>query len=299
MRNEGDKMEVSSKFVGARLKDYTTEITWRDTMNYAAAIGDNNPYYLDDERTEGVIAPPMFSVAVTWQISERIWDYIEVQDFPKEVLLTGVHYTEHLAFYRSIRPGDKLNIKGKIAAMLPHKAGTHIVIRFDAVDKEGKSVFTEHFGGMLRGVQCADEGRGEEDLPEVPRYAGDNIPVWESVVPIEPLASFIYDGCTRIIFPIHTSVKFAHQVGLPGRILQGTATLAYAVRELTNKEANGHPSELKSAYCRFTGIVLPGTDIKVQLIKKDNIGGGTALFFVVLNAEGKKAISDGYARLGK
>jgi len=299
MRNEGDKMEVSSKFVGARLKDYTTEITWRDTMNYAAAIGDNNPYYLDDERTEGVIAPPMFSVAVTWQISERIWDYIEVQDFPKEIMFTLVHYTEHLKFYRPIRPGDELSIKGKIAAILPHKAGTHIVIRFDAFDKEGKPVFTEHIGGMLRGVECTDEGRGEEDLPEVPRYAGDNIPVWESVVPIEPLASFIYDGCTRIIFPIHTSVKFAHQVGLPGRILQGTATLAYAVRELINKEADGHPFELKSAYCRFTGIVLPGTDIKVQLIKKDNIGGGTALFFVVLNAEGKKAISDGYARLGK
>jgi hypothetical protein len=44
---------------------------------------------------------------------------------------------------------------------------------------------------------------------------------------------------------------------------------------------------------------LPGTDIKVQLMKKDNIGGGTDLFFVVLNAEGKKAISDGYARLEK
>jgi len=268
-------------------------------MNYAAAIGDNNPYYLDDERAEGVIAPPMFSVAVTWQISERIWDYIEVHDFPKEIMFTLVHYTEHLKFYRPMRPGDELSIKGKIAAILPHKAGTHIVIRFDAFDKEGKPVFTEHIGGMLRGVECTDEGRGEEVLPKVPWHTGDNVPIWESVIPIEPLASFIYDGCTRIIFPIHTSVKFAHQVGLPGRILQGTATLAYAVRELINKEADGHPSELKSAYCRFTGIVLPGTDIKVQLIKKDDTGGGTDLFFVVLNAEGKKAISDGYARLEK
>jgi hypothetical protein len=152
---------------------------------------------------------------------------------------------------------------------------------------------------MLRGVKCTDEGRGGEELPKVPRHTGDYVPIWESVIPIAPLASFIYDGCTRIIFPIHTSVKFAHQVGLAGRILQGTATLAYAVRELINKEADGHPAKLKSAYCRFTGIVLPGTDINVQLIKKDNIGGGTDLFFVVLNAEGKKAISDGYARLEK
>jgi len=299
MRNEGDTMEVSSKFVGARLKDYKTEITWRDTMNYAAAIGDNNPCYLDDERTEGVIAPPMFSVAVTWPISERFWDYIEVQNFPKEIIFALVHYTEHLKFYRPIAPGDKLSIKGKIAAILPHKAGTHIVTRFDAFDKEGKPVFTEHIGGMLRGVEYTDEGRGEEALPGVPRHTGDNVPIWESVIPIEPLASFIYDGCTRIIFPIHTSVKFAHQVGLPGRILQGTATLAYAARELIDREAGGNPFTLKCLYCRFSSMVLPGTDIKVQLIKKDDNSGGTDLFFVVLNAEGKKAISDGYARLEK
>jgi len=46
-------------------------------------------------------------------------------------------------------------------------------------------------------------------------------------------------------------------------------------------------------------MVLPGTDIKVQLIKKDDNSGGTDLFFVVLNAEGRKAISNGYARLEK
>lgn len=292
-------MEISSEFVGYRLKDYETEVSWRDTMNYAASIGDNNPYYFDDERPDGIIAPPMFSVALTWPISERIWDYIETRDFPKEIIATQVHYTEHLKFHRPVRPGDKLEIKGKIAAILPHKAGTHIVIRFDAFDKEGSPTFTEHIGAMMRGVKCTDKGRGAEDLPKVPRYSRDNAPIWEAVIPIGPLASFIYDGCTNIFFPIHTSVKFAHLVGLPGIILQGTATLAYALRELTNKEAGGNPFELKFTYCRFTGMVTPGTNIKVQLIQKENRDIGTDLFFVVLNAEGKKAISDGYARLEK
>lgn len=292
-------MEISSEFVGYRLKDYETEVSWRDTMNYAASIGDNNPYYFDDERPDGIIAPPMFSVALTWPISERIWDYIETRDFPKEIIATQVHYTEHLKFHRPVRPGDKLEIKGKIAAILPHKAGTHIVIRFDAFDKEGSPTFTEHIGAMMRGVKCTDKGRGAEDLPKVPRYSRDNAPIWEAVIPIGPLASFIYDGCTNIFFPIHTSVKFARLVGLPGIILQGTATLAYALRELTNKEAGGNPFELKFTYCRFTGMVTPGTNIKVQLIQKENRDIGTDLFFVVLNAEGKKAISDGYARLEK
>ena len=40
-------MKLSSHFVGASLKTYRTKINWRDTMNYAAAIGDDNPAYFD------------------------------------------------------------------------------------------------------------------------------------------------------------------------------------------------------------------------------------------------------------
>ena len=292
-------MEISSSFVGSRLKDYDTEVTWRNTMNYAASIGDNNPHYFDDEREHGIIAPPVFSVALTWPISERIWEYIEAPNFPKEIIATQVHYTEHLSFHRPVRPGDRLKVRGRIAAILPHKAGTHIVMRFDAVDREDAPVFTEHIGAMMRGVRCTDEGRGEEDLPKVPGLSGDSAPVWETAIPIDLLEPFVYDGCTNIFFPIHTSVRFAHAVGLPGIILQGTASLAYALREITNKEAGGNPLELKSVYCRFTGMVLPGTTIRVQLIKKGNSRGGTDLFFVVLNSDGQKAINNGYVRLEK
>jgi len=292
-------VEISSSFVGSRLKDYAAEVTWRNTMNYAASIGDNNPCYFDDERERGVIAPPAFSVALTWPISERIWDYIEAPDFPKEIIATQVHYTEHLMFHRPVRPGDRLRITGRIAAILPHTAGTHVVIRFDAIALNGAPVFTEHIGAIMRGVKCTDEGRGGDDLPKIPRTSGDSPPLWESVIPIDALEPFIYDGCTNIFFPIHTSVKFAHEVGLPGIILQGTATLAYALREIINKEAGGDPFELKSAYCRFTGMVLPGTIIRVRLIRNDCNNGGSDLFFTVMNAEEKKAISGGYVRLEK
>jgi N-terminal half of MaoC dehydratase len=97
-------MELSSRFVGTPLKDYHAEIASRQTMNFAAAVDDNNDYYMDDEREGGIIAPPMFSVAVTWRILERIWEYIEAKDFPMEVLVTQVHHTEALEFHRPL-PG--------------------------------------------------------------------------------------------------------------------------------------------------------------------------------------------------
>jgi len=239
----------------------------------------------------------MFSVATTWPILENIQEYIEINSFPMEVLANQVHYTEDIKFYRPMRPGDNLLIKGKIAAILPHRAGTYLVIRFDSIDAGNKPVFTEHTGALLRGTTCSDEGKGEKYLPSHPSYSDNTETKWESAVQIDPLRPYIYDGCSNIFFPIHTSIKFAHQVGLPGIILQGTATLAIALREIINKEAKGDPTRLRSVSCRFTGMVIPGTDIKIHLIGKQKDGYATQLFFNVLNSYGKRAISNGYVSL--
>jgi len=290
-------MKLSSAFVGSSLKEYTCMITARQTMNYAAAIGDANPLYFNDERPNGIIAPPLFPVAVTWPIIENITNYLDAPGFPQEVLFTQVHYSEHLSIHRPIMPGIHLKIKGTIAAILPHRAGTYVVIRFDARDDDGNHYFTEHLGAMMRGVECEDAGKGGQSVPSVPRESKESAAFWESVIPIDPLAPFIYDGCTNIYFPIHTSVQFAHQVGLPGIIHQGTATPALAVHNVLNREAGGDPRRVETIYCRFSGMVLPGSAIRVRLTGKNQISGGTDLFFTVLNAEEKRAISDGYIRL--
>ena len=265
-------------------------------MNYAAAIKDNNPCYFDDERTGGIIAHPLFCVAVTWPILGNIWEYIESDEFPLEVIPTLVHYTEHCEFHRPMLPGDLLTIRGIVTAILPHKAGTYIVIRFAALDKTEDPVFTEYVGGLLRGVTCMDGGSGKQGLPMTPEPRNDDhTPSWKSIVHIDPTQSFIYDGCSGIHFPIHTSRRFAHQVGLPGTIMQGTATVAMALREIINREAGMNPRRVHSLSCRFTDMIFHDTDISIECVdraKGDNEGNG--LFFHVRNHEGKKAVSNGY-----
>jgi acyl dehydratase len=287
-------MEISSRFAGSPLRPLQRNISWRHMMNYAAALGDGNPLYFDDERLGGIVAHPMFCVAVTWPISERIWEYIEAEDFPTETLATQVHYTEHLKIHRPIRPGDTITVQGSVAAITPHRAGTMVVLRFEAIDGDEKPVFTEHIGGLMRGVRCSDGGRGAEHLPRLPAWMQAEDPLWEAVLPIDRMLPFIYDGCANIYFPIHTSVKFAHNVGLPDIILQGTATLALAVRELINREAAGEPLSVETIACRFTGMVIPGSEIRVQLAERNHQKGRKELFFLVRNAQGQKAISEGY-----
>ncbi len=293
-------MDIDPKFVGTAINKYKTRITWRQMTNYAASIKDSNIFYLNDEREGGLVAHPMFPVAINWPIIENIAEFIDDKTFPSNVLSTGVHYTEHLILHRLIKPKDRVTLTGQIAAILPHRAGSHFIGEFNAIDKKGNSIYTEYSGMMLRGVNCLKEGNSLSDMPIPPTLKSElwqETPLWIHSEYIYPWLPFVYDGCTNIVFPIHTSQKFAHLMKLPGIILQGTATLAIAVSKMIEKESKGDPTRVKEIYCQFTGMVLPETEIKIQLVHRRLKDEETWLFFNVLNGEGKKAISNGFIRL--
>ena len=289
-------MNLDKGLVGTKLKTYHTEISPRAISNYAAAVEDNNPGYFDDEKEGGIVSPPMMPVAVTWPVLSRLDKFIDSEEFPTEVLMTQVHYTEHLVLHRLMRPGDQLSIHGRIKAFLPHRAGTHALIRLEAIDAAGLPVFTETIGAMLRGVSC-HEGAADGELLSVPEHDDKAEILWTSDIPISPERPYVYDGCTGIEFPIHTSPAFARMVGLPGIILQGTATLAYAVRELVNQEADQDPERIAEIACRFSGMVRPGTDIKVCCTGRKSHRNHTDVFFEVHTCNLEKAIRNGYMKI--
>ncbi len=286
-------MKVSSEYVGLKLKPFQNRISARDTMNYAAAISDNNPAYFDDSQQQKIVAHPLHPIAATWPLLGNIWEYIDVKDFPLQILTTQVHYSEHLQIHRLINPGEKLEIKGEIAAILPHSAGTHMITRLDAFDKNQQPVFSEYIGALMRGVTCLDEGRGSENLPATLKTQNPGTDaIWQANINIDPLLAFTYDAGANIHFAIHTSKRFAQQVGLKEPILQGSATLALAVKEMVNREANGEPRRVKSIQCGFSGTVIPGDQINVQLLDKYQDKEGVHLSFQVLNGQGKVAIKN-------
>ncbi len=289
-------MKIDSGLAGTLLKNFKTEIHWRDTTNYAAAVQDDNPVYFDDTRNGGIAAHPVFPVSVTWPVIGNLGEFIESQVFPKEILMTQVHYTERLIIHRLIRPGDRLTISGHIAAILPHRSGAHAVIKLEAIDDAGQPVFTEYSGAMLRGVAC-DNGKGAEQLLPLPENDREGEVAWEAEIYIPPSAPYVYDGCSNIVFPIHTSPDFAKSVGLPGIILQGTATFAHAVREIVNREADGNPHRVFDISCRFTGMVMPGTHIRICCTGKKKHKKHTDVFFDVFNAENRKAVRSGCVQL--
>lgn len=286
-------LEMTSEAVGMRSKPFEVVVTPRSIMNYAAGVGDDNPWYFDDERPEGLIAPPMLSVALTWVITVNPEQYWPGRVAPPEVGGRGVHYTEFIEWHRPMKPGERLCITAEVKAVLPHRSGTHLITEFVAVDAQGVPVFTEYAGGLMRGVTCVDGGRGQDAVPQVPRYEAPDKPLWEQVVPISRLAAHVYDACADIHNPIHTSVAVAHRVNLPDIILHGTATLALACREITNREAGADPRRVKALRCNFTGMVLLGSEITVEVLGREQHSEKTDIHFCVSDINGKKAIRNG------
>lgn len=289
-------MKLDPKLVGKTLKGLAREVTWRQTTNYAAAVGDANPRYLDDTRHGGIVAPPIFAAAITWPVLSQFNLQLDGA-IPPQVLPTVVHASEHLEFHRLVQPGDQLRVGGDVAAVFPGRSGTRLVLRMTVTDAANMPVFTEYVCAVCRGVPCDGPGEGQESLPDVPRFDEPEAPIWTRDIDVPVQTPFLYDGCSDISFPIHTSVRFAKAAGFPNIILQGTATLAMAARELVNREGDGDPGRLSEIACRFTGVVLPGNPIRVQLLHKERTRQGSQLAFRVLDAGGNPVLRFGYARL--
>lgn len=294
-------MEISSQFVGARSAPHDYVITPRATMNFAAGVGDANPRYFEDDRPEGIIAPPLFAQTLTWPtcaegLEPGAWGR---DDFPYQVVRQQVHMFETLLWHKPMRPGMQATVVGQVAAITPHRAGTMMSLRLDGHDETGAPLFTEYATSLLRRVRCTDDGRGAENLPDTPDAGADGEPRWVSEIALHPLAAHMYDGCADIHFPLHTSRKFAKEVGLARPIMQGAATLAYAFRELVNREAGGEAERFRRLGCRFSAMVEPGTTIQVCLVSAREDGDCRQLFFEVLNHKGRRALSSGYAELDK
>ena len=290
-------LSIHSNLLQARFRQYDVTVGWRETKNFAAALHDSNPLYFDDEREEGLLAPLTFPVALTWPIVKNLNEYLLGVKFPENLLYTMVHATEHLILHRLVRQGQHLLIQTDVAAVLPHKSGTQLSLRFQAFDEQNQPVFTEVTGALLRGVACEGSCGSKDDLPPVPTFPEGVSQLWEKTLAIDPLLPYIYDGCTDIVFPIHTSKRFAHQVGLPDVLVQGTATLGLAVREIVNTSAGRNPGKIKKIHARFSGMVFPGSEIQIRFFEGIRKEDGQEYYFIVLNEQNQAVVKDGFVKI--
>lgn len=293
-----EKLTVNSVGVGEAWPDVKQRVTWRQTTNHAAAIGDMNPIYVDDEREGGIVAVPIFAVNCGWYV-RRDYNKYSIKPLDEKILNKEVLYSEYIEHYKPIKPGTgdegaELTIRPSLHAMIPHRAGTQAVYRYEVYDEAGDLCHIEYCAGMIRGVQCEDGGKGE--FPTVPEPSSKENIIWEKKLHISREMIYIYDMPNGEGFAIHTSKRFAHSVGLPDQLVQGALTMALAVRELTYLAADGDGRRLMVQSAKFKGMVFADSDVRIQVFEKLTTDENTELFYQVVNKDDKVVLGNGYLK---
>lgn len=291
-------MPIESSIVGSSGEPLVHEIDARWTMAYAAGLGDAIPCYLDTLRPRGVAAHPLFPVCFEWPVMLELRRELRGASMTAEEDVRAIHATHDLIAYRLVRPGDRVTTRATIVGVERRKPGAFLTVRFDTVDSNGAPVCETWEGVIYRDVEVTGPDRPATEAPRLPTAAKTNGSARAEIpIPISTVAAHVYTECARIWNPVHTDAADAAAAGLPAILLHGTATLALAVSRIVEVEAGNDPERVERAAGRFAGMVLMPSEIRLRILSRETSGGVDGVFFEVLNAEGQRAIRDGFVGL--
>ena len=286
-------MPLNSASVGSSTGPIVHNIDERWLMAYAAGIGDTLPCYLDTLRPGGIVAHPLFPVCIEWPAILAMRRSAEQSGLSADEAARAVHAAHDLNIYRPIRPGDRLTTRATVVGVERRKSAAFQITRLDTTDAAGDPVCTTWQGSMFRGVDVSGKDHPAATAPPPPEEVHVLCPRGEAPVPISSLAAHIYTECAHIWNPIHTDTAVAVRAGLPGLILHGTATLAFAVSRILEMEGGNEPGRVNRIAGQFRAMVAMPSAITVRVLSRARTSAGDIVRFEVCNGEGKAAVQNG------
>jgi acyl dehydratase len=271
--------------IGLPSPDQVFVVDAQATKAYAEATNDLNPRYL-----RGELAPPLFAVVPSW---EPLQDCIRRVAAP-DILLRVVHGKQDMQFCRPIVPGDVLVSRGVPVGVHIRGSGTILVIRLETWDQSAELVNEQVVTAFFRGV-TAEESAGDAPLEDASVDSTRRAdPAATVMLPVDADQSLRYAEASGDRLPIHTDPAVAHSVGLPGVILHGLCSMAFAGRALVDTLASGDPGKLRRLAVRFSSPAFPGQPLRCTIW---GTGKPDAYAFEMANADSKVVLRNGRAEL--
>lgn len=136
-------MAVDKKFIGKKYPPVEYEVCREKIKEYATAVGDLNPLYIDEQKAKqspykGIVSPPMFAVVYTK-------DAVAQAMFDRELALNLpmlVHGEQEFEFVGVIRPGDVIETEAYIADIYEKSDKDFVVVGGTSKKKSDGTVVT-------------------------------------------------------------------------------------------------------------------------------------------------------------
>jgi acyl dehydratase len=248
---------------------------------YARATNDTVPDHLS-----GDLASPIFNVVPAFKVIAPLTEDMP----PPSKRMMGLHGEQDFRFHRPIEAGMRLYTRAFPMGIVPHSTGSTITVKGVTTTADGEPVVDQFVTVFIR-TAIAPEIVGEGPPPRgVTREAEPFASVSEA---FDVDQTFRYMGASGDTMPLHSDTAFAQQFGLPGIILHGNCTLAFATRALLEQTCDNDVRRLKRLAVRFSRWVTPDETITTRIYRAGNVDGRTVYGFETAVGSGDLCLSDG------
>lgn len=281
-------MGLNRDLIGKQYPPQDYGVTEEAIRRYARAYNEDNPWFLDEGRPGGVIAPPMFGVVMGWLPIMLVMTDTDLQ----VDLLRLLHSEQDMYFYRTVVPGDIITSTAKILAIEEKATGEAIVVEVLSTTQQKECVQRMLFTAFIRG-----SGKREKGLENVAAEAPVGEPLFRVSQTIDTDQTYRYAQASGDHNPIHTDENVAKMAGLSGIIVHGLCTMAFTSKVMIDRLCDGDPRRLKRLRVRFSRPVFPGQTITTAVWPLPDRDGAKVYAYETQNPDGQPVIKDGLVEI--
>lgn len=254
------------------------------TIAYAEATNDEHEKHLSGE-----LAPPVFAFVPVFQALMPVI----AQVVPTEILMRVVHGEHDFQFAQPIVPGMTLSSTVAPVGIHGRSSGATVVVKAVTETTSGEPVVEQYMTAFFRGAEL--EGSHGEQAPAhgFPEALRGSEPLLSATHGYDSDQTRRYSEASGDPMPIHLDDDFAKSVGLPGIIVHGMCTLAFASRVVIAAGCPEDPARLTRLAGRFGAIVQPSEKVSTSVYASPP----AALAFETVSDNGNTAIKDGLAEV--
>jgi acyl dehydratase len=283
-------MPLNRGCIGKRYSAAPREVTIEALQDYARACNDLNPRFFDSTISGGIVAPPMFAMVVSWvALLSAITDPELHVDF-----LRLLHTAQDMDFFAPIRPGDIITGTSNIASIERVAGGETMAVELEARNRHDEILSRNTFTVFIRGRRESAGAAESRNVATTPEPAEPLLTIAQA---IDPDQTFRYAEASGDRNPIHVDENVARMAGLPGIIVHGLCTMAFASKVVVDNLCDGEPERLKRFIARFSRPVFPGQTITTRVWPTETLAGRQVFAYQTNNPDGFAVIREGLAEI--
>ena len=259
-------MPINPDAVGATSEPAEASWTSKDSLLYALGVGAgmSDPTGFELEFTTENSADiqqkalPTMPVVIAPKGGGGESPFAKIGTFDWAML---VHGEQSVTLHQPLPPEGKATMTGKVAGIYDKGKAAVVVLENEAVDANGKPLFTTTMSAFIRG----EGGWGGDRGPSGPRnVAPDRQPDEVVSYNTRPDQALLYrlNGDRN---PLHSDPQFAKLAGFDKPILHGLCTFGFTGRALLHAVCGSDPIRFKAIEGRFSQPVMPGETLDVKI----------------------------------